>query len=43
MAAYSTDDDPVDLPISGMPPQWVGAMVLGALVVVAAAGYVLLR
>lgn len=40
---YSADDEPVDIPTTGWPPQIVGAMVLGALFLVAAAGFLLLR
>jgi PPM family protein phosphatase len=41
--ARRPDDEPVDIPITGLPPQWVGAMVLGALVLVAVTGFFLLR
>jgi PPM family protein phosphatase len=37
------DEEPVDIPTTGLPPQWVGAMVLGALVLVAVTGFFLLR
>jgi protein phosphatase len=40
---FSADDEPVDIPTTGLPPQWVGAMVLGALVLVAVTGFFLLR
>jgi protein phosphatase len=40
---FGAFDEPVDIPTTGLPPQWVGAMVLGALVVVAVTGFFLLR
>ncbi len=40
---YDPDDDPVDIPTTGLPPSLVGVMVLGALFVVAVTGFVLLR
>jgi protein phosphatase len=40
---YNLDDEPVQIPTSGLPPSMVGVMVLGAMVLVAAAGFVLLR
>ena len=40
---FNLDDEPVNIPTSGLPPQVVGAMVLGALVVMALTGFLLLR
>jgi protein phosphatase len=40
---YSGDDEPVHIPTTGLPPAAVGFMVLGAMVVVAVAGFLLLR
>ena len=42
-APYDPDDDPVDIPTTGPPPQIVGMLVVGAMVVVAVAGFLLLR
>ena len=36
-------DEPVDIPTSGLPPSFVGFMVLGAMILVAVAGFYLLR
>jgi len=36
-------DEPIELPTSGLPPSLVGFMVLGAMVLVAVAGFLLLR
>lgn len=41
--AYSLDDDPVSIPTTGLPPSLVGMMVLGAMLFVAIAGFLLLR
>jgi PPM family protein phosphatase len=41
--SFEPSDEPVDIPTTGLPPQWVGAMVLGALVLVAVTGFFLLR
>jgi PPM family protein phosphatase len=41
--AYSPIDEPVDLPTTGFPPSFVGFMVLGAMVLAAVAGFLLLR
>lgn len=40
---YSADDEPVQIPTTGLPPAAVGFMVLGAMIVVAVAGFLLLR
>jgi protein phosphatase len=40
---YNSDEDPVEIPIAGPAPSVVGLMVLGAMVLVALAGFVLLR
>ena len=40
---FDVNDEPVDIPTTGLPPQIVGAMVVGALFLVAAAGFLLLR
>jgi PPM family protein phosphatase len=40
--AYDPGDD-VQIPTNGLPPSWVGFMVLGAMFVVALAGFLLLR
>ncbi|HEV8245782.1 MAG TPA: hypothetical protein VGP93_08435, partial [Polyangiaceae bacterium] len=40
---YEFGEDPVQLPTSGVPPSLVGFMVLGAMIVVALAGFLLLR
>jgi serine/threonine protein phosphatase PrpC len=37
------DDDPIELPTTGLAPSLVGFMVLGAMVLVAVAGFLLLR
>jgi protein phosphatase len=42
-ADFSGQDEPVSLPISGLPPTVVGLMVLAAMVLVALAGFALLR
>jgi protein phosphatase len=42
-SVYSADDEPVHIPTTGLPPAAVGFMVLGAMVVVAVAGFLLLR
>jgi PPM family protein phosphatase len=42
-AAYSLDDDPVSIPTSGLSPSLVGMLVLGAMLFVAIAGFLLLR
>jgi hypothetical protein len=36
-------DDPIELPTTGLAPSLVGFMVLGAMVLVAVAGFLLLR
>jgi protein phosphatase len=40
---FSLDDEPVQIPTTGLPPSTVGFMVLAALVIVALTGFVLLR
>ncbi len=40
---YSSDDDPVEIPTHGLPPALVGLMVLGAMLLVAATGFFVLR
>jgi protein phosphatase len=40
---YSPHDEPVTIPIDGLPPALVGFMVLAAMIVVACAGFLLLR
>ncbi|HKY37454.1 MAG TPA: Stp1/IreP family PP2C-type Ser/Thr phosphatase [Polyangiaceae bacterium] len=40
---FSLDDDPVSIPTRGLPPAFVGMMVLGAMLFVAIAGFFLLR
>lgn len=40
---YSLEDEPVQIPTTGLAPSVVGFMVLGAMVLVAAAGFVFLR
>jgi protein phosphatase len=40
---YGLEDEPVQIPTTGLAPSVVGFMVLGAMVLVAAAGFVLLR
>jgi protein phosphatase len=42
-ATFNLDDDPVSIPTSGLPPAFVGMMVLGAMLFVAIAGFFLLR
>jgi protein phosphatase len=41
--SYSADEEPVQIPTTGLPPAAVGFMVLGAMIVVAVAGFLLLR
>jgi len=40
---FGVDDDPVSIPTTGLPPSLVGMMVLGAMLFVAIAGFLLLR
>jgi protein phosphatase len=40
---FSMEDDPVSIPTTGLPPSLVGMMVLGAMLFVAIAGFLLLR
>ncbi len=40
---FSLDDDPVSIPTTGLPPALVGMLVLGAMLFVAVAGFLLLR
>jgi PPM family protein phosphatase len=40
---YSPHDEPVSIPIDGLPPALVGFMVIAAMIVVACAGFLLLR
>ncbi|MFO0571673.1 MAG: hypothetical protein U0263_38955, partial [Polyangiaceae bacterium] len=40
---FSLDDEPVQIPTTGLPPSAVGALVVGALVVVSVIGFFLLR
>jgi protein phosphatase len=40
---YSADDDPVQIPTTGLSPGLVGAMVVGAMLLVAVTGYLVLR
>jgi serine/threonine protein phosphatase PrpC len=40
---YNTEDDPVSIPTSGLPPSLVGTLVLCAMLLVAVAGFLLLR
>jgi len=40
---FSMDNEPVSIPTSGLPPSVVGIMVLGAMLFVALAGYLLVR
>jgi protein phosphatase len=40
---FSLEDDPVSIPTTGLPPSLVGMMVLGAMLFVAIAGFLLLR
>ena len=42
-SSYSADEEPVQIPTTGLPPAAVGFMVLGAMIVVAVAGFLLLR
>jgi hypothetical protein len=42
-ADFGGQDEPVSLPISGLPPAAVGAMVLAAMILVALTGFLLLR
>lgn len=42
-ASYSLDDDPVSIPTSGLAPSFVGMLVLLAMLLVAVAGFLLLR
>jgi serine/threonine protein phosphatase PrpC len=42
-ASYSLDDDPVSIPTSGLAPSFVGMLVLLAMLLVAIAGFLLLR
>jgi hypothetical protein len=41
--SYNLEDDPVSIPTSGLPPSLVGMLVLGAMLFVALAGFLLLR
>jgi len=43
MARFSPQDEPVSIPIDGLPPALVGLMVIAAMIVVAYAGFWLLR
>jgi serine/threonine protein phosphatase PrpC len=43
VARYSPHDEPVSIPIDGLPPALVGFMVIAAMIVVACAGFLLLR
>ncbi|MGC4092110.1 MAG: Stp1/IreP family PP2C-type Ser/Thr phosphatase [Polyangiaceae bacterium] len=43
LASYGPVDEPVELPTTGFPPSLVGFMVLGAMVLAAVAGFLLLR
>jgi protein phosphatase len=40
---FSLDEEPVQIPTTGLPPSAVGALVVGALVVVSVIGFLLLR
>jgi hypothetical protein len=40
---FNVEDDPVSIPTTGLPPSLVGMMVLGAMLFVAIAGFLLLR
>jgi protein phosphatase len=40
---FNIEDDPVSIPTTGLPPSLVGMMVLGAMLFVAIAGFLLLR
>jgi len=42
-AAFGGDDEPVQIPTTGLPPSLVGFMVLGAMVLVAVMGFFVLR
>jgi PPM family protein phosphatase len=42
-AEFAGQDDPISLPISGLPPAAVGFMVLAAMILVALTGFLLLR
>jgi len=42
-ASYGPTDEPVELPTTGFPPSLVGFLVLGAMVLAAVAGFLLLR
>ena len=42
-ATFNLDNEPVSIPTSGLPPSVVGIMVLGAMLFVALAGYLLVR
>jgi protein phosphatase len=42
-ATYTADDDPVQIPTTGLSPSMVGVMVLGAMLLVAVTGYLVLR
>jgi PPM family protein phosphatase len=41
--SYTADDDPVQIPTTGLSPGLVGAMVVGAMLLVAVTGYLVLR
>jgi protein phosphatase len=41
--SFTMDNEPVSIPTSGLPPSLVGIMVLGAMLFVALAGYLLVR
>ena len=41
--SFSMDNEPVSIPTSGLPPSVVGILVLGAMLFVAMAGYLLVR
>jgi len=43
LSSYGPADEPVELPTTGFPPSLVGFMVLGAMVLAAVAGFLLLR
>ena len=43
IVSYAPTDEPVELPTTGFPPSLVGFMVLGAMVLAAVAGFLLLR
>ena len=42
-ATFNMDNEPVTIPTSGLPPSMVGIMVIGAMLFVALAGYLLVR